>query len=69
MALHEVVKITGAARFDGLGNIEATRVVTWKVGKHGPFTYETPAAGFSADAVSTELERQAQEILKLVPPA
>lgn len=52
-------------RVDEQRQIIPTRVITYMVGTHGPFTYTLDAKDFNPTTVGTELERQAQDVLKL----
>lgn len=70
MASYRIIAggITETSRLDEQRRFVPVRVIRYMVGDHGPFTYQTDAKDYSAAAVAETLEKQAQEILKLVGP-
>lgn len=63
----KIVRVTEAFRIDETGATATVMVVMYKVGVHGPFSLEIPAAEFSEARVRASLEPKAQAIRALFP--
>jgi len=58
----EIVRITETFRIDEAGSTAKVVVILWKLGKHGPFSFEVPEAGFAGNVVKAEVEKRAAEL-------
>lgn len=68
MPAWKIERITEGRVFDAsTGRILGTKVVTYTVGKHGPFQLEVPAAEFTSARVAALLDEQAGHIQQLTP--
>lgn len=57
MALdHEVVNVRAETRFDRGGQAVEEKVVTFYIGKNGPFTERFPAADFTSANVQARIQ-------------
>ena len=69
MASYQILKagITETIRLDQDTRTSVpVKVIRYRVGAHGPFTYQIDAADFTPEKVDQDLEAAAQGILKLL---
>lgn len=64
----QIIRISETFRIDESGATLRVRVVMWKLGQHGPFSFESPAEGFSAADARGRVEREASELRAALPP-
>ena len=64
----EIVKISETYRIDESGGTQKVMVVLWKMGKHGPFSFEIPEGQFAGNVVKSELEKRAAELRASLAP-
>lgn len=57
-----IVRISETFRIDEAGSTQKVIVVLWKLGKHGPFSFEVSEAGFAGPSVKAEVEKRAAEL-------
>jgi len=64
----EIVKISETFRIDEAGSTQKVVVVLWKLGKHGPFSFEVPELQFTGAGVKAEVEKRAAELRASLAP-
>ena len=64
----EIVRITETFRIDDAGSTQKVVVVLWRLGKHGPFSFELPEAAFAGNLVKAEVEKRAAAIRAAFEP-
>lgn len=60
-----ILRVGEAFRIDETGQTRTVMVVMYKVGPHGPFSFEVPAADFDEVKVRAELETRAAKLRAL----
>lgn len=63
-----IVKISETFRITDAGDTTKMVVVLWRLGKHGPFSFEIPESEFVGSAVKAEVERRAAELRASLAP-
>lgn len=68
MASYRIIAggITETSRLDEQRRFVPVKVIRYMVGDHGPFTYQIDAKDFTPERASSELEKTAQDVLKLL---
>jgi len=56
------IRVQEGLKIDERGNIIRTRVVTFFIGQHGPFTIEIPATEYSPELVQQKIEEEKRKL-------
>lgn len=57
-----IVQISETFRIDEAGRTQKMVVVLWKLGRHGPFSFELPETEFAGNKAKAEVEKRAAEL-------
>jgi len=63
-----IVQISETFRIDEAGRTQKMVVVMWKLGRHGPFSFEMPEPDFAGNKVKAEVEKRAAELRVALGP-
>jgi hypothetical protein len=60
------LRVTQGLKIDERGNIIRTRIVTFFIDQHGPFTIELPEVEYSPEVVQMKIEEEKRKLLQIL---
>lgn len=60
------LRVTQGLKIDERGNIVRTRVITFFLDAHGPFTIELPENEYSPEVVQMKIEEEKRKLIQIL---